>query len=39
VANWVFYTRFYWLIEETRKFKEQSDAEEEVFNTPGYWEL
>jgi hypothetical protein len=39
MANWVFYTRFYWLIEETRKFKEQSDAEEEVFNTPGYWEL
>ena len=21
MANWVFYTRFYWLIEETRKFK------------------
>jgi hypothetical protein len=39
LANWVFYTRFYWLIEETRKFKEQYDAEEEVFNTPGYWEL
>jgi hypothetical protein len=39
MANWVFYTRFYWLIEETRKFKEQYDAEEEVFNTPGYWEL
>ena len=39
MANWVFYTRFYWLIEETRKFKEQFDAEEEVFNTPGYWEL
>jgi hypothetical protein len=38
-ANWVFYTRLYWLIEETRKFKEQFDAEEEVFNTPGYWEL
>lgn len=39
MANWVFYTRFYWLIEETRKFKEQHDAEEEVFNQPGYWEL
>jgi hypothetical protein len=39
VANCVFYTRFYWLIEETRKFKEQYDAEEEVFNTPGYFEL
>jgi hypothetical protein len=39
VANWVFYTRFYWLMEETRKFKEQYDAEEEVFNVPGYWEL
>jgi hypothetical protein len=39
MANWVFYTRFYWLIEETRKFKEQFEAEEEVFNTPGYWEL
>ncbi len=39
MANWVFYTRFYWLIEETCKFKEQYDAEEEVFNTPGYWEL
>ena len=39
MANWVFYTRFYWLIEETRKFKEQFDAEEAVFNTPGYWEL
>jgi len=39
MANCVFYTRFYWLIEETRKFKEQFDAEEEVFNTPGYWEL
>ncbi|MGA3289733.1 MAG: hypothetical protein ABSD42_05795 [Candidatus Bathyarchaeia archaeon] len=39
MANWVFYTRFYWLIEETRKFKEQYDAEEEVFNLPGYWEL
>ena len=39
MANMVFYTRFYWLIEETRKFKEQFDAEEEVFNTPGYWEL
>jgi hypothetical protein len=39
MANWVFYTRFYWLIEETRKFKEQFDAEEEVLNTPGYWEL
>jgi hypothetical protein len=38
MTNWVFYTRFYWLIEETRKFKEQFDAEEEVFNTPGYWE-
>ena len=36
MANWVFYTRFYWLIEETRKFKEQCDAEEEVFNTPGF---
>jgi hypothetical protein len=39
MANWVFYTRFYWLIEETRKFKEQFDAEEAVFKTPGYWEL
>jgi hypothetical protein len=39
IANWVFYTRLYWLIEETRKFKEQYDSEEEVFNTPGYWEL
>ena len=39
MANLVFYTRFYWLIEETRKFKEQHDAEEEVFNTPGYFEL
>ena len=39
MADWVFYTRFYWLIEETRKFKEQYDAEEAVFNTPGYWEL
>lgn len=39
MANWVFYTRFYWLIEETRKFKEQYDAEEAVFNMPGYWEL
>jgi hypothetical protein len=39
MANWVFYTRFYWLIEETCKFKEQYDAEEAVFNTPGYWEL
>ncbi|MBM4401006.1 MAG: hypothetical protein FJ045_03545 [Crenarchaeota archaeon] len=39
MANWVFYTRFYWLIEETRKFKEQYDAEEAVFNLPGYWEL
>jgi hypothetical protein len=39
MANWVFYTRFYWLIDETRKFKEQFDAEEEVFHTPGYWEL
>jgi hypothetical protein len=39
MANWVFYTRFYWLIEETRKFKEQYDAEEAVFNTPGYWEF
>ena len=39
MANWVFYTRFYWLIEETRKFKEQFDAEEAVFNVPGYWEL
>ena len=39
MANWVFYTRFYWLIEETRKFKEQFDAEEAVFDTPGYWEL
>ena len=39
MADWVFYTRFYWLIEETRKFKEQYDAEEAVFDTPGYWEL
>jgi hypothetical protein len=39
MANCVFYTRFYWLIEETRKFKEQFDAEIEVFNLPGYWEL
>ena len=39
MANWIFYTRFYWLIEETRKFKEQYDAEESVFNTPGYWDL
>ena len=39
MANWVFYTRLYWLIEETRKFKEQFDAEEEVLNQPGYWEL
>jgi len=39
MANWVFYTRFYWLIEETRKFKEQFDAEEAVLNLPGYWEL
>jgi hypothetical protein len=39
MANWVFYTRFFWLIEETRKFKQQYDAEEAVFNTPGYWEL
>jgi hypothetical protein len=39
MANWVFYTRFYWLIEETRKFKEQFDAEEAVFNVPGYWEF
>jgi hypothetical protein len=39
MANWIFYTRFYWLIEETRKFKEQYDAEESVFEKPGYWEL
>ena len=39
MANWVFYTRFYWLIEETRKFKKQFDAEIAVFKTPGYWEL
>jgi hypothetical protein len=39
MANLVFYTRFYWLIEETRKLKEQYDAEEAVFNTPGYFEL
>ena len=39
MANMVFYTRFYWLIEETRKFKDQYDAEEEVLNMPGYWEL
>jgi hypothetical protein len=39
MANWIFYTRFYWLIEETRKFKEQYDAEEAVLNLPGYWEL
>jgi len=39
MANMVFYTRFYWLIEETRKFKDQCDAEEEVLNIPGYWEL
>ena len=39
MANWVFYTRFYWLIEETRKFKEQFDAEAAVLNLPGYWEL
>ncbi|MCW4002460.1 MAG: hypothetical protein NWE95_00905 [Candidatus Bathyarchaeota archaeon] len=39
VVNWVFYTRFYWLIEETSKFKEQYDAEEAVLNQPGYWEL
>jgi hypothetical protein len=39
MVDWVFYTRFYWLIEETRKFKEQYDAEEAVFNTPGYWDL
>ena len=39
MANLVFYTRFYWLIEETRKLKEQYDGEEAVFNTPGYWEL
>jgi hypothetical protein len=39
MANWVFYTRFYWLIEETRKFKHQFDAEIAVFKTPGYWEL
>jgi hypothetical protein len=39
MATWIFYTRFYWLIEETRKLKEQYDAEEEVFDTPGYWEL
>jgi hypothetical protein len=39
MATWIFYTRFYWLIEETGKFKDQFNAEEEVFNTPGYWEL
>src|SRR4030067_1929643 len=39
MANWIFYTRFYWLVEETRKFKEQYDAEEAVFEKPGYWEL
>jgi hypothetical protein len=39
MANWVFYTRFYWLMEETRKFKEQYDAENIVLNQPGYWEL
>jgi hypothetical protein len=39
MANWVFYTRFYWLIDETSKFKEQYDAEEAVLNVPGYWEL
>ena len=39
MANWVFYTRFYWLIEETRKFKEQFDAEGAVLDMPGYWEL
>jgi hypothetical protein len=39
MANWVFYTRFYWLIEETRKFKKQFDAEIAVLKTPGYWDL
>jgi hypothetical protein len=39
MANWVFYTRFYWLIEETRKFKKQFDTEITVFKTPGYWDL
>lgn len=39
IANWVFYAHFYWLIEETRMFKEQFDAEAAVLNMPGYWEL
>jgi hypothetical protein len=39
MADWVFWTRFYWLVEETRLFKEQFDAEEAVFNSAGYWEL
>ena len=39
MATLIFYTRFYWLIEETRKFKEQYDAEEAVFDSAGYWDL
>ena len=38
-AEWVFWTRFMWLLEETQKFYVQSTLEQAVFDAPDFFNL
>ena len=39
VAQMVFWSRFMWLVEEAQKYTKQSDAENEVMDTPDFFGL
>jgi hypothetical protein len=39
IAEMVFWTRFLWLVGDAQKYTEQSDAEQAVFDSPGFFDL
>ena len=39
MAKYVFFSRFYWIIEELQKWKEQNDAQDAVCESEGFFEL
>ena len=39
MAKYVFFSRFYWIIEEIQKWKEQNDAQDAVCESEGFFEL
>jgi hypothetical protein len=39
MAKYVFFSRFYWIIEELQKWKEQNDAQDAVCESEGFFDL